>query len=60
MTLKSIGHRNIETWTEKVEEELMAMARAQEQQRHFFSTLLSVRRKKRQRKSRKEKANRNQ
>jgi hypothetical protein len=37
----------------------MVTVRAQEQQRFFFSTLLSVRGKKRQRKSRKEKANRN-
>jgi hypothetical protein len=59
--LKSTGHRKTGTGPEEVEEKPTSTVRAQEQQqRFFFSVLLSVRGKIRQKNSRKEKANKNQ
>jgi hypothetical protein len=40
--LKSIGHHNTGTGSKEVEEELMALAWAQDEQRFFYPTVMFV------------------
>jgi hypothetical protein len=68
MPAKSTGHRKTGTEPKEVNDDPMMTTRVKKKQQRwttvkahiFFSTLLSIRTKKRQQMSRKEKANRNQ